>query len=662
MSTADPELVRVAVLAPVRGLFTYAVPAALSSGVRPGRRVGVPFGRRRLAGFVVDRIAAAPQGVVPKDVLEVLDEAPLLPESLFRFLLWTADYYLHPPGEVIKAALPAALANPPALRRKVRAEATVLEAPRPLTPEQGVAAATVSEAVGAGCFQSFLLHGVTGSGKTEVYLHAIERTLALGRGAIVLVPEIGLTPQLERRFRGRFGREVAVLHSGTSRGERAREWRRLRNGEARVAIGVRAAVFAPVEPLGLIVVDEEHDPSFKQEDRLCYHARDMAVARAKFASCPVLLGSATPSLESLSNVEAGRYRKLELRSRIDDRQLPPVDLIDLSGADRALLHEPLLRALGETLGRGEQAILFLNRRGHAGSLACRACGHVEGCPDCSVSLTQHLARRRLLCHYCGLSRPIPERCPVCGAPLVPLGAGTEKVEEEVARLFPAARVARLDSDVGAAAIASTLRAFRGQEVDVLVGTQVVAKGHDFPNVTLVGVVLADTGLALPDFRASERSFQILVQVAGRAGRGDRAGRVLVQTYHPAHPALVHAARHDYAAFASEELHRRRALGWPPYSRLCAVRVDGKSPVSTEQAARRLGAVAAERIRQSRLRAAVLGPAPAPIERLRGRSRWQLLLRATNHAAVRSLAIELQEAADDVGPVRVVFDMDPVSML
>jgi primosomal protein N' (replication factor Y) len=479
----------------------------------------------------------------------------------------------------------------------------------------------------------------------------------------VLVPEIGLTPQLVQRFRERFGDLVAVLHSGTGRGERAREWHRLRDGVAKVAIGVRAAVFAPVDDLGLIVVDEEHDPSFKQEDRLCYHARDMAVARAKLSSCSVLLGSATPSLESFSNAEAGRYQKLTLAGRIDDRVMPAVELVDLCGPVQGLLREPLLVALGETLQRQEQAILFLNRRGHSGCLCCKSCGHVESCPHCSVSLTQHLSRRRLLCHYCGLSRPIPERCPQCRGPLSPLGAGTEKVEEEVVRLFPTARVARLDSDAGSPAqIARILRSFRDRKLDVLVGTQVVAKGHDFPFVTLVGVVLADTGLTLPDFRAAERSFQLLVQVAGRAGRGDAPGRVLIQTYHPEHPALVHAGKHDYLAFAEGELHRRRAQGWPPYGRLCAVRIDAVNPQAAERAARLLGKVAERKLVERKLRAAVLGPALAPLERLRGRTRWQLLLRAPTHAALRELTVALQAAATDLGPVRVVFDVDPVSMM
>ncbi len=656
---ASSDLARVAVLAPVRGLFTYALPPALAPGAVTGRRVIVPFGARRLTGFIVDRASEPPAGVTPREVAELLDDGPFLPDALFRFLLWTADYYVHPPGEVLRAALPPAGARRPHGRRED--EPVPASPSKTLTTEQAAAAAAIGAAVEARRFQPFLLHGVTGSGKTEVYLHAIERTLATGRGAVVLVPEIGLTPQLVRRFRERIGEQIAVLHSGTSRGERAREWQRLRRGDARVAIGVRTAVFAPVDSLGLVVVDEEHDPSFKQEERLCYHARDMAVARAKLAACPVVLGSATPSLESLANAAAGRYLRLDLPRRVGDRPLPAVEILDLRGVDRPILHEPLLLALGETLARGEQAILFLNRRGHSGSLCCPACGHVEKCVQCSVSLTQHLARRRLVCHYCGASRPIPERCPVCGAEPVPVGAGTEKVEEEVARLFPAARVARLDGDLTRTALARTLRAFHDRRLDVLVGTQIVAKGHDFPGVTLVGVVLADTGLNLPDFRASERSFQVLLQVAGRAGRGERSGRVLVQTYHPDHPALVHLIRHDYASFAAGEMNRRKAIGWPPFSRLCAVRVDAKNPGAAERAARQLSRLAEDRIRQTGARASVLGPSLAPLERIKGRTRWHLLLRARSYATLRDLTLTLQQAAD-LGPVRVVFDVDPLSMM
>jgi primosomal protein N' (replication factor Y) len=663
------DLVQVAVLAPVRGLFSYRL-AGESIGAAPGQEVEVPFGRQRLSGFIVSHGGPPPpDGMDLKDA-RLVDRA--LPEELFRFLLWTADYYLHPPGEVIKAALPPEL---PVSKSGRRRAAKAGQPPSPakaapaLNSEQRLAVSAVEEALGRGSFAPFLLQGVTGSGKTEVYLRAIDAALRAGRGALVLVPEIALTPQLVARFTERFGPRVATLHSGLSRGERVRAWNRLRSGEAQVAIGVRAAVFAPVQNLGLLVVDEEHDGSFKQEDRLCYQARDMAVARAKLCACPVILGSATPSLETLANVERDRYRQLTLTQRIDMRPMPRIELASLRGSPppgapgATLLRETLLGALDETLGRGEQAILFLNRRGHAGSLVCQSCGQVSSCPNCSVSMTVHLKRGRLLCHYCGATARIPEACPLCRGPLVELGAGTERLETEVRERFPGARVARLDRDSsGAGELQRTLSAFEAGELDVMVGTQLVAKGHDFPRVTFVGVVLADIGLNLPDFRAAERTFQLLVQVAGRAGRGGTPGKVVIQTYHPDHPALRHAAMHDHSGFAKAELWRRRALGFPPFAKLCSLRVDSASATRAEHAARQLAREAEALVRRGSTKASLLGPAPAPLTRLKGRTRWQMLLRAQTHGQLRQLVVPLQQRAQVLTGVRVVFDMDPMSML
>ncbi len=665
------ELIQVAVLAPVRGLFSYRLTPA-ASAVLPGQEVEVPFGRQRLPGFIVSRGGGSiPTGMDLKDA-RLVDR--VLPEELFRFLLWTADYYLHPPGEVIKAALPPKITSTKTGRRrapKKSEEDSDSRLARPPLPnaEQAVAIAAVGGALAGGGFAPFLLQGVTGSGKTEVYLQAIDAALRAGRGALVLVPEIALTSQLVKRFTERFGPRVVTLHSGLSPGARRRAWDRLRAGDADVVIGVRAAVFAPVPRLGLLVVDEEHDASFKQEDRLCYQARDMAVARAKLCTCPVILGSATPSLETLANVERGRYTLLSLRTRIDSRPMPSITLSNLRGTPPPgapgadLLRDVLVAGLDETLSRGEQAILFLNRRGHAGSLVCQTCGQVSSCPNCSVSMTVHLKRRRLLCHYCGATAAVPEACPLCQGPLVELGAGTERLEAEVTRRFPTARVARLDRDSASEGeLRGTLAAFEAGELDVLAGTQLVAKGHDFPRVTFVGVVLADIGLNLPDFRAAERSFQLLVQVAGRAGRGDSPGKVVIQTYHPDHPALRFALRHDQEGFAKGELWRRRALGFPPFARLCSLRVDSASPAAAERAARTLAAEAETLVRRGTGKAALLGPAPAPLSRLKGRTRWQMLLRAQTHPQLRQLVLPLQTLAQTLGGVRVVFDMDPMSML
>jgi primosomal protein N' (replication factor Y) len=538
--------------------------------------------------------------------------------------------------------------------------------PLSLTTDQSAALARITEASGA--FHTFLLHGVTSSGKTEVYLQAIAQARTAGRGALVLVPEIALTPQLSGRFRARFGDEVALLHSGLTDAERHAEWLRLRHGVARICVGVRSAVFAPVEDLAVIVVDEEHEPSFKQEDGPAYHARDLAVVRARLEDAVLILGSATPSLESLENARRGRYRLLTLPTRVDDRPMPTVELVDLSGTRRSgaglgagLLSPPLAAALDRTLLAGQQAILFLNRRGYQSLVLCEACGAEARCPDCAVSQTHHARRGLLLCHYCGRSEPMTGLCPACGGLRFGLGVGTEQVEEAVRALLPRARVARLDRDsVGSADdTASLLARFARREVDVLVGTQMVTKGHDFPGVTLVGVVLADTALALPDFRAAERTFQLLAQVAGRAGRGADAGRVLVQTFNPRSPAIARAVTHDFTGFAEEELARRRALSYPPFSRLLAVRVEG-----TAEGARRTAEALAHAARPALgPGVALIGPAPAAIERIRGRSRWHLLVRAPDHAALVLVQRALARVAHrPPGGAQVRFDMDPYSMM
>jgi primosomal protein N' (replication factor Y) len=538
------------------------------------------------------------------------------------------------------------------------------ETPFPLTGDQAAALDRVTGASGA--FHTFLLHGVTGSGKTEVYLQAIAVARAAGRGALVLVPEIALTPQLAGRFRARFGDQVALLHSGLSDGERHSEWLRLRRGEARICVGVRSAVFAPVQDLGIVVVDEEHDPSFKQDDGPGYHARDLAVVRAREEGAVCVLGSATPSLETLENARSGKYERIELPRRIDDRPLPEVRIVDLSrirkGAPLPGLLSPVLQdALSSTVRAGRQAILFLNRRGFQTLVLCRDCGREERCSRCSVSLTLHARRGVLLCHYCGATERMGPRCPDCGGERAGVGAGTEQVEAAVREIVPEARVARMDRDAlsGAGDVAALLARFARREVDVLVGTQMVTKGHDFPGVTLVGVVLADTALALPDFRAAERTFQLLTQVAGRAGRGDDAGQVIVQTFHPHSPAVAFAVGHDYAGFAEVELDRRRALGYPPFGRMMAVRVEG-----SETGARRTAEALGEAARPA-LSAGVtlLGPAPAAIERIRGKHRWHLLFRATNPAALRRVHRALGPAAlRPPGGASVRFDVDPHAML
>ena len=540
--------------------------------------------------------------------------------------------------------------------------------PPALTDAQAQALVQI-RAVAAGGFGAILVHGVTGSGKTEVYLHAIADVLAAGKTALVLVPEISLTPQLAARFRARFGDQVAVLHSGLTDRERLDEWLRLRRGHARIALGARSAVFAPVADLGIVVVDEEHDGSFKQDEGVRYHGRDVALVRAQRAGAVCVLGSATPSLESYAAALAGRYTLAEMPGRATARPLPAVEVVDLRRYlpdDDAMLSAPLAAALEETLAAGDQAIVFLNRRGFATFVLCRACGQAFRCPHCAVSLTYHQHADRLLCHYCGFGQRVPETCPACGAKgaIERKGLGTEKVAGALAERFPRARIARLDRDVasGARAEAVLARVAR-REVDLLVGTQMVTKGHDFPGVTLVGVLCADTGLTLPDFRAAERTFQLLTQVAGRAGRGDRAGRVIVQTYRPEAPAVALAAHHDFAGFFAAEVEARAELGYPPHGRVVAVRIDGADPGAVAATAERLAALAVALAGREPPDAEVLvrGPAPAPLARLRGRTRWQIWLRGPDRAALRRVVRGLA-AAEVAGGVRVGVDVDPVSAL
>jgi primosomal protein N' (replication factor Y) len=551
--------------------------------------------------------------------------------------------------------------------RAPEARTAVVPAGMSLTPAQAHAVDTLNAAL-AGGFASFLLQGITGSGKTEVYLRVIAQARAAGRGALVLVPEIALTPQLASRFRARFGEDVAVLHSALPPRERLAAWRRLRAGEVGIALGARSAVFAPVRALGVVVVDEEHDPSFKQEEGVRYHGRDLAVVRAQRAGAIAILGSATPSLESAHNVIRGRFARLVLPERATPRPLPEVTVVDLRrhppGPD-GLLSAPLVDAMGAALAQGEQSILFLNRRGFSTLLLCQSCGHVVRCPNCAVSMTYHRGRSRLVCHYCGRLQHVPERCPSCASTrLERMGIGTEHVESIVRERFPDARVARLDRDTAGdradtgSGLAAILARMHAREIDVLVGTQMVTKGHDFPGVTLVGVLKPDQTMNLPDFRAAERAFQLIEQVAGRAGRGDRPGRVIIQTYAPDHPSIVAAATHDYEGFAHEELIAREETGYPPFSRMIALRIDARDGARARAAA----TAAADAARAAGAGVTVRGPAEAPLAMLRGRVRWQVWLSSRDRAVVAAAARAAASHVAATGDLRFAVDVDPHSTL
>lgn len=510
----------------------------------------------------------------------------------------------------------------------------------------------------SGVFSPFLLEGVTGSGKTEVYLRIIESELQAGRGAVVIVPEIALTPQLASRFSARFPGQVAVLHSALPAALRARAWRSLATGERRIALGARSAVFAPVRGVGVIVVDEEHDASFKQEDGFLYNARDFALVRGREENCPVVMGSATPSMESRLAIQKGRFVHLRLTRRPVARPMPAVACIDLRvHATRAMLSGPLLAALQENLDAGQQSILFLNRRGSFGMLQCASCGQTRECPRCAVSMTVHLRQASLVCHYCGMRIPLPARCE-CGGTFIQEREGVEQVFNALQDQFPAARIARLDRDATRFAGLSRLLAdMRAGAVDILVGTQMVVKGHDFPGVTLVGVLDADQGLFFQDFRAAERTFQLLVQVAGRAGRGSSPGRVLIQTRRPEHHAIHFAANQDVEGFARRELLVRRELSYPPFGHVVLFRIQGENETALQQQAEAFAGF----LRAQAGGVEVLGPAPAPLARIRGTYRYQVLLKSTDR---RILHERVRQAASFVwtAGVKARPDVDPQHML
>lgn len=551
--------------------------------------------------------------------------------------------------------------------------------PRLLTSAQQIACSHIEKAIDSNRFDVFLLHGVTGSGKTEVYLNAADYAGRHGKSVIFLVPEIALTHQLVLQARCRFGDRVGVLHSAMTGKQRWEEWQRIAKQEAAVVVGARSAVFSPVVNLGLIVVDEEHDSAYKQEDGIRYNARDVAVVRGKLAACQVVLGSATPALESYAHAKTGRYTGLSLPERVAERPLPKVEVIDLRrefGTDGTtpIFSSRLETALATNYEAGKQSLLFLNRRGYANYLQCRACGEAVSCPHCSVSLTLHRRQGELCCHYCGFTRRPGRLCPACREPALDgMGIGTEQVESALARLLPRARIARLDRDTvrRRGSLDRLLRAWRAHEFDVLVGTQLVTKGHDVPGVTLVGVILADVSLNRPDFRAAERTFQLLTQVAGRAGRGHDLGTVIVQTYSPRHYSILCAARHDYARFAAQEQRYRKQLGYPPFTRLINLRFEGREVERVETAAKLFadqlnGLLESEEFESAGgRRPRVLGPAPAPIERIKGRARWQLLVKGSHRQLAHDVVGRARDAFEGANPprgVRLIVDVDPYSVV
>jgi primosomal protein N' (replication factor Y) len=730
----NPVVLRVALDTPLRRLFDY-LPSSEQRSPRIGARVRVPFGRQRLVGLVCGHAADSdvPAGKL-KRLLDIIDDEPVIDERLMQLLEWASQYYHHPLGEVIAAALPR-LAREGAAARATRerwhathAAAAALagnmlsRAPRQrellqfLVSADGVDAATLSErladwrtpmralvarglassaelalaslpmsaelvrnagpplseeqtsavkAIDAaqGRFCPFLLHGITGSGKTEVYLHTVEHALRRGGRALVLVPEIGLTPQLVGRFRDRFAAPIGVLHSGLSDGERLAAWRLCLSGEARVVLGTRSAVFAPVPDLGIVIVDEEHDASFKQhESGFRYSARDLAILRAQRAHVPIVLGSATPSLETLQNVATGKYVRLSLPRRAGQALPPRAALIDLRAhAVRQGISTPAVEALQRHLADGSQVLVYINRRGYSPTLACTACGWIAPCRDCDARLTVHLGASRLRCHHCGADAPLPANCPQCGYAVKHVGQGTERVEETLTKLFPDMPIVRLDRDVvrRRGDLEAVVSRINSGEARILVGTQMVTKGHDFPQVTLVVVLNADQGLFSTDFRAPERVAQSIIQVAGRAGRGNKPGEVLIQTEYPEHPLLVSLLAEGYDGFARTALAERSAAGWPPFAHVAVLRASGTAlaPVVDFLRAARALARAPRGVR-------LLGPAPAGMARRAARYHAQLLLESTDRQALHRVLKDWLPQVDMLKTpreLRWTLDVDPLEL-
>jgi primosomal protein N' (replication factor Y) len=553
--------------------------------------------------------------------------------------------------------------------RDLSAQPELKAYPKPeLTSDQEAILGEILKGIRSKRFSPFLIYGVTGSGKTEIYLRAIEEVLNQGREAIVLVPEISLTPQLLSRFKGRFGENLSLLHSKLGRGERYDQWRRIWKGEVKIAVGARSAIFAPFKNVGIIIVDEEHDPSYKQEEKLRYHARDLAVVRAKQDEATLLLGSATPSLESFHNAERGKFHLLRLPERIEGKPLPRVEVVDMKN-EKGLLSEKVRAALEKNIKDKKQSLLFLNRRGFANFILCPDCGFTYKCPNCSVTLTYHLRDRSLQCHYCDYRIRAPGDCPQCeGHRLQGVGIGTERLEQEIRSLFPETQVGRMDRDTTSRRRShqQILKSLESGKTDILVGTQMIVKGHDFPNVTFVGVVSADTSLHFPDFRSSERTFQLLTQVAGRAGRGEVFGEVVIQTYNPDHYSILRAKDHDFIGFYQEEIQFRRALDYPPFSRLINFRLVGNSEKRTEAVSEEMGRIGRSLLKRGYGKGIeILGPSAAPFSKMRGKFRWQMLSKGKSpkllHQFAQEMAFRLEEETKGKG-VNLDIDVDPVFIL
>ena len=652
---------------PIDRTFQYKVTGREAYPPEVGKRVHISFRNSNRIGYIV-KLEDKPVIENPKPLVDIIDEYPIFTKELMDLASWIKDYYFCSWGEALEAMIPGGLKHgKTTMTARAEEEKYSAEPTSPHTPnkEQEKVLGEMMKCLAEKKHEVFLLHGITGSGKTEIYLQVMERVLSMGRSGIMLVPEISLTPQTVERFISRFGEKVAVFHSRMLQSSRFAEWKRIKDGEARVVVGPRSAVFSPFRDPGVFIVDEEHEPSYKQEDVPRYHAREVAIKRAQMAGVPVILGSATPSLESYHKAVSGVYRLVELTQRIEEKELPNVKIVDMrmefgtrTGAE--VISHIMSEALKKDVKKHQQALIFLNRRGFATFIICRKCGSVLKCSNCDSPMVFHEKKDELICHYCN-KRLVPLKiCPACeGDYLMYKGTGTQKVESELKKILPEARLARMDSDAMSkrGSHDRVLRDFKDHKIDVIIGTQMIAKGLDFPRVTLVGVVSADANLNLPDFRSGERTFNLITQVAGRAGRGDLGGEVIVQTFTPEHYAISHAAKHDYHGFYNSEIQSRKELSFPPFVSLIKLTLRSRKEENVMKSTERLK----ERILRVLKEEKLLGPAPAPMSKLRGYYRWNILVKTKD---IEKTTARLRDTLKNFsrGPgVFLAVDVDPMSM-
>ncbi|MDZ7860410.1 MAG: primosomal protein N' [Candidatus Krumholzibacteriota bacterium] len=657
------KYVNVVLPVPVKRVFTYRVPPEMAELVNPGCRVKVKFGRRGLTGYILS-FCGKPRGNFRiRELSALVDKTPLINEELLDLAGWMADYYLHPIGEILKVMLPAGITGKQRFSPEEISQRSFpreINSPK-LNDEQEKAFEVVTEGMKEGKHLSVMLHGVTGSGKTEVYMRCIEEAFNYGKRAILLIPEIALIPQITVRFKRRFGDRVAVLHSRLTGAQRYAIWKKASTGELDIVIGPRSAVFVPMKDLGIFVVDEEQDASYKQQEKPHYNAVDVAFYRARNENAVLLMGSATPSLPRYFQFKNSGDYYFQLRTRPTGGEMPPVEIVDMRGS-RQVFSDKLLDLIAKSHAAGEQSILLLNRRGHANFVQCRKCGWIDTCPNCSISLTYHTRGAGLICHYCGYRDDYPEKCPACGSYKIShAGVGTQRVEVELSNIMPGLRIARMDFDTTSKrdGHSEILERFARGDADLLLGTQMVAKGHHYPNVTTVGILSADSGLNFPDFMAAERTFQLLSQAAGRTGRGEKGGGVLVQTYAPEHYLFNYLIDHDFDGFAETELSLRRELNYPPETDLLLFTVMSTSEDRARTASDKIYETLSDLDLEREL--SFLGPTPARIARLRGKYRYHILIKGTFDSKSKRILIDTAvKGVSNFKKTEIRWDVDPVT--